>query len=188
MYCEFTFVNIFGYVGSNSFCRKWLIHLHPCTDVYILYFSKYTDELLKNLLKKKNNKTYFSVFSLFKTKKSRIPLLFVLFVNSHVLHTYSQFTCWITEFYKYLSCFNFFDRHNKRNKFYIDQRCHPQTIAVVETRARYSLIAFGSLWQMFYVYFYNQVWFSLISTNFCCLSAFFFSLLIFPVQLLHHCL
>ncbi|XP_032068855.1 glycine dehydrogenase (decarboxylating), mitochondrial [Thamnophis elegans] len=29
-------------------------------------------------------------------------------------------------------------RHNKRNKFYVDIRCHPQTIAVVQTRAKYT--------------------------------------------------
>ncbi|XP_069482026.1 glycine dehydrogenase (decarboxylating), mitochondrial [Ambystoma mexicanum] len=28
-------------------------------------------------------------------------------------------------------------RHNKRNKFFVDSRCHPQTIAVVLTRANY---------------------------------------------------
>ena len=27
-------------------------------------------------------------------------------------------------------------RHNKRRKFYVDSRCHPQNIAVVQTRAR----------------------------------------------------
>uniref|UniRef100_A0A674NJU7 glycine dehydrogenase (aminomethyl-transferring) n=1 Tax=Takifugu rubripes TaxID=31033 RepID=A0A674NJU7_TAKRU len=32
-------------------------------------------------------------------------------------------------------------RQNKRRTFYIDPRCHPQTIAVVQTRAKY-----GSLW------------------------------------------
>ncbi|XP_053788846.1 glycine dehydrogenase (decarboxylating), mitochondrial isoform X2 [Vidua chalybeata] len=29
-------------------------------------------------------------------------------------------------------------RHNKRRKFYVDARCHPQTIAVVQTRANYT--------------------------------------------------
>uniref|UniRef100_A0A6J0V3D8 Glycine cleavage system P protein n=1 Tax=Pogona vitticeps TaxID=103695 RepID=A0A6J0V3D8_9SAUR len=29
-------------------------------------------------------------------------------------------------------------RHNKRRKFYVDVRCHPQTIAVVQTRANYT--------------------------------------------------
>ncbi|XP_062468492.1 glycine dehydrogenase (decarboxylating), mitochondrial [Pezoporus occidentalis] len=29
-------------------------------------------------------------------------------------------------------------RHNKRRKFYVDTRCHPQTIAVVQTRANYT--------------------------------------------------
>uniref|UniRef100_A0A803SX66 Glycine cleavage system P protein n=1 Tax=Anolis carolinensis TaxID=28377 RepID=A0A803SX66_ANOCA len=29
-------------------------------------------------------------------------------------------------------------RHNKRRKFYVDIRCHPQTIAVVQTRANYT--------------------------------------------------
>lgn len=28
-------------------------------------------------------------------------------------------------------------RQNKRRTFYIDPRCHPQTIAVVQTRAKY---------------------------------------------------
>uniref|UniRef100_A0A8C4Y4T6 glycine dehydrogenase (aminomethyl-transferring) n=1 Tax=Gopherus evgoodei TaxID=1825980 RepID=A0A8C4Y4T6_9SAUR len=32
-------------------------------------------------------------------------------------------------------------RHNKRRKFYVDVRCHPQTIAVVQTRANYSCVA-----------------------------------------------
>ncbi|XP_037758995.1 glycine dehydrogenase (decarboxylating), mitochondrial [Chelonia mydas] len=31
-------------------------------------------------------------------------------------------------------------RHNKRRKFYVDVRCHPQTIAVVQTRANYSSV------------------------------------------------
>ncbi|XP_054439101.1 glycine dehydrogenase (decarboxylating), mitochondrial isoform X2 [Pteronotus mesoamericanus] len=29
-------------------------------------------------------------------------------------------------------------RHNKRRKFFVDPRCHPQTIAVIQTRARYA--------------------------------------------------
>ncbi|PKU36377.1 glycine dehydrogenase mitochondrial [Limosa lapponica baueri] len=29
-------------------------------------------------------------------------------------------------------------RHNKRRKFYVDARCHPQTIAVIQTRANYT--------------------------------------------------
>ncbi|KAF5912782.1 hypothetical protein HPG69_007772 [Diceros bicornis minor] len=29
-------------------------------------------------------------------------------------------------------------RHNKRRKFFVDPRCHPQTIAVIQTRAKYT--------------------------------------------------
>ncbi|GCB70853.1 hypothetical protein scyTo_0010868, partial [Scyliorhinus torazame] len=32
-------------------------------------------------------------------------------------------------------------RHNKRRKFFVDARCHPQTIAVVQTRANYIGVA-----------------------------------------------
>lgn len=38
-------------------------------------------------------------------------------------------------------------RQNKRRTFYIDPRCHPQTIAVVQTRAKY----------VFYIYTQNYV-------------------------------
>ena len=35
----------------------------------------------------------------------------------------------------FVVCFCY--RHTKRKKFFIDMRCHPQTISVVKTRARY---------------------------------------------------
>uniref|UniRef100_A0A8B9GGD6 Glycine cleavage system P protein n=1 Tax=Amazona collaria TaxID=241587 RepID=A0A8B9GGD6_9PSIT len=35
-------------------------------------------------------------------------------------------------------------RHNKRRKFYVDTRCHPQTIAVVQTRAKAALNLFSA--------------------------------------------
>lgn len=39
-------------------------------------------------------------------------------------------------------CLLYVCRQNKRRMFYIDPRCHPQTIAVVQTRAKYiTLIA-----------------------------------------------
>lgn len=38
--------------------------------------------------------------------------------------------------FPFISLFVFF-RQNKRRTFYIDPRCHPQTIAVVQTRAKY---------------------------------------------------
>lgn len=44
-------------------------------------------------------------------------------------------------------------RQNKRRTFYIDPRCHPQTIAVVETRAKY----------VFYIY--DQCVRSLVKTS-----------------------